>query len=60
MCQKMLQGFVNVRENLVYIYKQGWKPIHKKYKACQSKCKHKKGKPKQSKQNEEVLGKANN
>ncbi len=28
----------------VYIYKQGWKSIHKKYKACQSKCEHTKGK----------------
>jgi len=29
---------------LVYVYKQGWKSIHKKYKACWSKCKHMKGK----------------
>ncbi len=24
----------------MYIYRQGWKCIHKKYKACQCKCKH--------------------
>jgi len=31
-------------------YKQGWKSIHKNYKACQSKCKHMREKSKQSKQ----------
>jgi hypothetical protein len=41
--------FVVVKESPVYIYKQGWKFIHKKYKACQSKCKHMKGKPRPSK-----------
>jgi hypothetical protein len=30
--------------NTLYIYKQGWKSMHKKYKACQSKYKHMKGK----------------
>ncbi len=34
----------------VCVYEQGWKSIHKKYKACQSKCTQPKGKPKQSKQ----------
>jgi len=38
------------KENLVNIYKQGWKSIHKKYKACQSKYKHRRGKPNKSKQ----------
>jgi hypothetical protein len=33
----------------IYMYKQGWNSIHNKYKACQSKCKHTTGKPKQSK-----------
>jgi len=33
-----------------YTYKQGWKSIHKKYKACRCKCKHTKGKPRPSKQ----------
>ncbi len=28
------------------VYKQGWKSIHKKYKACRSKCKHTKRKTK--------------
>jgi hypothetical protein len=28
------------KEDPVYIYKQRWKSIHNKYKACQSKCKH--------------------
>ncbi len=28
----------------LYIYKQGWKSIHKRYKACPSKCKHTQGK----------------
>jgi hypothetical protein len=34
------------QKNPVYIYIQGWKSIHNKYKACQSKCKHTRGKPK--------------
>jgi hypothetical protein len=38
------------KKNLVFIYKQGWKSIHKTYKACQSKCKHTKEKLRQSKQ----------
>jgi hypothetical protein len=42
--------FVVVNGSLVYIYKQGWKSIHKKYKARWSKCKHMKGKPRPSKQ----------
>ncbi len=41
-------------DNPVYIYKQGWKSIYKKYKACQSKCKHMKGKQRSSKQYNEV------
>jgi hypothetical protein len=35
--------------NPVVIYIQGWKSIHKKYKACGSKCKHMRGKPRPSK-----------
>jgi hypothetical protein len=27
-------------EKPIYVYKQGWKSIHKKYKACQCKCRH--------------------
>jgi hypothetical protein len=34
----------------IYIDIKGWKSFHKKYKACWSKCKHTKGKSKQSKQ----------
>ncbi len=33
-----------------HVYTHGWKSIHKKYKACQCKCKHTKGKPRPSKQ----------
>ncbi len=28
----------------IYIYKQGWKSVHKTYKACRCKCKHRQGK----------------
>jgi hypothetical protein len=35
---------ISISKNLVYIYKQGWKSIHKKHKACRSKFKHTKGK----------------
>jgi hypothetical protein len=41
-------------DNPVYIYKQGWKSIRKKYNKCQSKCKHTKGKPRSLKQYNEV------
>jgi hypothetical protein len=34
----------------IYIYKQGWKTIHKKYTACRCKCKQMKGKSRPSKQ----------
>jgi hypothetical protein len=35
------------KENPVNVYKKGWQYIHNKYNACQSKYKHKRGKPKQ-------------
>jgi hypothetical protein len=35
-------------EKHVYMYKQGWISIHKKYKACQCKCKHMEGKSSKS------------
>jgi len=38
------------RKPCIYIYKQGWKSIHNKYKVCGSKSKHTRGKSKQSKQ----------
>jgi len=38
------------RKTCIYIYKQGWKTIHKKYTACRCKCKHMKGKSRPSKQ----------
>jgi hypothetical protein len=41
-------------DNPVYIYKQRWKSIHKKYKAHRSKCKHRKEKPISSKQHNKV------
>jgi hypothetical protein len=41
-------------DNPVYIYKQGWISIHKQYNECQSRCKHIKGKPRKSKQYNEV------
>jgi hypothetical protein len=37
---------VPVREKKNPVHKGGWKSIHKKYKACQSKRKHMKGKTK--------------
>jgi hypothetical protein len=43
------QGLLFNEGNYIYIYKQGWKSIHKKYKALRSKCKQTKGKPRPSK-----------
>jgi hypothetical protein len=47
-------SYLLLLKNHVYIYKQGWKSIHKNYKACWSNCKHKQGKLKHESNSDEV------